>query len=240
MKEGEVVVKGELHTSRADHAEERDLLVEGVDTLILEGQEEDAQYGLRHHWFAYAMAIFDWVIVRNLYTDNRLLVDLADAQGADIKFTRKADTDIIDNSSLLVEVFSAAVFYILAFVSILYGLLLNAVVTGALILLMSALLPILIIRTYETMHAGETRDEKIAEIIEEAADGGGRVVAIMGEKHFEVIPNHLSDNVEPKLRPPTTISSPSKHSRISEYRSSRPSVTSSSYTLSCFSFSVSA
>jgi hypothetical protein len=202
MSEDEVVVKGEIHTSRADQAEERNLLVEGVDTLVLESQKEDAQYGLRHHWFAYAMAIFDWVIVRNLYTDSRLLIDLADAQGADIEFTRKTDTDIVDNTNLLVELFSAAVFYVLAFISILYGLLLGAIMTGALLLLMSALLPILIIRVYETMHAEENRDEIIADIIAEAAEEGGRVVAIIGGKHFEVVPDHLPDDVDPELRPP--------------------------------------
>ncbi|WP_247005129.1 hypothetical protein [Halosolutus gelatinilyticus] len=198
----EVVLKGEIHTSRADHTEERNLLVEGVDTLVLEGQAKEAQYGLRHHWFAYAMAIFQWVIVRNLYTDNRLLIDLADAQGADIEFTREADTDIVTNSSLLVEIFSAAVFYILAFISILYGLLLGDVVTGALLLLMSALLPILIIRVYETMQAEENRDEIMADIISDAAERGGRVVAIMGGKHFEVVPDHLPDDIDPNLRPP--------------------------------------
>lgn len=201
MMDGEVVLKGEIHTSRTDHREERTLLTEGVDTLILEGPSEKTAYGVRNLWFAYAMAIFQWVIVRTLYTDNRLLVDLAEAQGANIEFTREADTDIIDNSSLMVEVFSAAVFYILAFVSILYGLLLNAVVTGALLLLMSALLPILIIRVYETMHAEETRDEKMANIIEDAAGEGGRVVAIMGGRHFKVVPDHLPDDLEPELRP---------------------------------------
>lgn len=199
---GRVVVKGELHTSRTDHKEERDLLVEGLDTLVLEGQREKSQYGLRNHWFGYAMAIFQWVIVRNLYTDSRLLVDLADAQGANIEFTRESDTDILDNSSVLVELVSAALFYILGLVAILYGLLLNDVVTGALLLLTSALVPILLIRVYETMHAEETRDEIIADIIADAAEDGGRVVAIVGGQHYKVIPDHLPDDLELDLRPP--------------------------------------
>lgn len=36
----EVVIKGEVHTSRGDFDEERNLLAEGVDTLIIEGQRE--------------------------------------------------------------------------------------------------------------------------------------------------------------------------------------------------------
>lgn len=202
MPEDEVVLKGEIHTSRTDHREERNLLTEGVDTLILEGQAEKAEYGVRHQWFAYAMAIFQWVIVRNLYTDSRLLVDLAEAQGANVEFTRESDADIINNSSLLVEIFSAAIFYSLAFISLLYGIFLNQRITGALLLLASALLPILIIRVYETMHAEENRDELMAELIENAAEDGGRTVAIMGERHYKIIPKHLSDNLNPELRPP--------------------------------------
>ena len=199
---GEVIIKGEIHTSRTDHREERNLLIEGVDTLVLEGQAGKAEYGVRHYWFAYAMAIFQWVIVRNLYTDSRLLVDLAEAQGANVEFTRESDADIINNSSLLVEVISAVVFYILAVVSTFFGIFLNARVTGAFLLLTSALLPILIIRAYETMMAGKNRDEMMADLIDEAAEDGGRVVAIMGERHYQVVPDHLSDDLDPDLRPP--------------------------------------
>lgn len=41
----DVVLKGEIHTSRGDLKEERELLREGVDALVLEGEESKAEYG---------------------------------------------------------------------------------------------------------------------------------------------------------------------------------------------------
>ena len=45
MKDVEII-KGEIHTSEGDLQEELELLLEGVDHLILKGQEGEAEYGL--------------------------------------------------------------------------------------------------------------------------------------------------------------------------------------------------
>lgn len=208
MSESEVVVKGEVHTSRADLEEERDLLIRGVDTLIIEGQRRDADFSLSRSWYGTALLIFQWVIARNLYTDTRLLIDLADAQGANIQFTRETDAEIIENVPQYIEASSAGIFYILLVTSVIYGLFFGEMITGALILLLSALLPILILRSYETIHADRNRDEIMAQNIEDAVAEGGRVITVLGKAHYENIPEYLSDDLDPEYRPP-------KHGAIS-------------------------
>jgi len=45
--QSQVVLKGEIHTSESDLTERSaSFLVEGVDALVLEGEREDADYGL--------------------------------------------------------------------------------------------------------------------------------------------------------------------------------------------------
>jgi len=78
--QSQVVLKVEIHTSESDLTEERELLVEGVDALVLEGEREDADYGLLRSWYATAMSIVGLVLFDTLYTDHRVLVDLAEAK----------------------------------------------------------------------------------------------------------------------------------------------------------------
>lgn len=92
-------------------------------------------------------------------------------------------------------------FYVLLFVSAILGMF-GSQVAGAATLLMAGLLPILLLRIYETRVAGENRDEKIAEKIEWAAEDGGRVVAVVGDSHAKRVPGYLPEEFDPDVREP--------------------------------------
>lgn len=198
---GDVVIKGEVHSSRGDFEEERELLAEGVDTLVVEGSEEETEVGWLHGWFGIAMMIFEYLFASFLYTDHQTLVDIAKGQGADVVYTRETDAALIENSHKLVVATAFVLFYFLVFLSALFGLL-GAEVYGAATLLMAGLGPIIILRIYETRKSGDNRDKKIAEKVEGAAEDGDRVVAVMGQSHAKKVPDYLPDEIDPDVREP--------------------------------------
>lgn len=195
------VIKGELHTSRADLREERDLLAEGVDTLVIEGREGDGDLSWLHGWFGIAMLIFEHLFARFVYTDHQTLVDIAKGQGADVVYTREADTDILANSHRIVVGIAFVLFYGLITASVFVGLLISEM-SGAAILLIAGLAPLLLLRLHETLKPHGNRDQIIAEKIEEAAEDGGRVVAVMGQKHAENVPDYLPEEMDPTVQEP--------------------------------------
>jgi hypothetical protein len=197
----EIIIKGEVHASRGDFEEERNLLAEGVDTLVVEGSEDETEVSWLHGWFGIAMMIFEYLFASFLYTDHQTLVDIAEGQNADVVYTRESDAALIENSHKLVVGTAFVLFYLLIFVSAALGIL-GSQVAGAGTLLMAGLLPILILRIYETRLAGEDRDEKIAEKIEDAAEDGGRIVAVMGNSHAKRVPDYLPEEIEPDVREP--------------------------------------
>jgi hypothetical protein len=198
----EVVIKGEVHTSRGDFDEERNLLAEGVDTLIIEGQREQAELGWLHGWFGIAMLIFEHLFAHFLYTDQQMLVDIAEGQGAEIRYTRDSDADLLRNSHALVVALAFASFYFLIFLSAVFGLLLDNQVNGAACLVGSGLVPILLLRVHETVKVKGNRDQKIAEKITKAANPGDRVVAVLGHQHAKNVPQYLPGHLDPEARPP--------------------------------------
>lgn len=198
---GRVVIKGEVHSSRGDFEEERELLAEGVDTLVIERSEGEAKVGWLHGWFGVAMVIFEYLFASFLYTDHQMLVDIARGQGADVVYTRETDADLLENSHRLVIGTACVLFYALIFLSALFGLL-GAQWYGAVALLLAGLGPIIILRIHETRKSGDNRDKKIAEKIETAAGEGCRVVAVMGQSHAKRVPDYLSDEIEFDVREP--------------------------------------
>jgi hypothetical protein len=197
----DVVIKGEVHSSRGDFKEERKLLAEGVDTLVVEGSADETEVGWLHGWFGIAMMIFEYLFASFLYTDHQTLVDIAKGQGADVVYTRETDGALVENSHKLVVATGFVSFYLLIFLSALFGLL-GAQVYGAATLLMAGLGPIIILRIHETRKSGDNRDKKIAEKIEDAAGDGDRVVAVMGQSHAKKVPDYLSDAIEPDIHEP--------------------------------------
>lgn len=197
----DIIIKGEVHSSRGDFEEERDLLAEGVDTLVVEGSEDETEVSWLHGWFGIAMMIFEYLFASFLYTDHQTLVDIANGQGADVIYTRETDAALIENSHKLVVGMAFVLFYFLVFLSAMFGLL-GSQVYGAASLLMAGLGPIIILRVYETRKSGANRDKKIAEKIEEVTADGGRVVAVMGHSHAKNVPNYLPEEIEPEVREP--------------------------------------
>lgn len=198
----EVVIKGEIHSSRSDFEEERDILAEGVDTLVLEGQKEDAKYSWLHSWFGVAILIFEYLFAQFLYTDSQTLVDIAKGQGADVVYTRESDAELLTNSHRLVKALAFVSFYACLFISVIYGLVLQNHWGGALWLIGSGLVPLLMLRLHETWKSTENRDEIIAGKIAGAAENGGRVVAVMGQSHAKNMEELLPDELDPEIREP--------------------------------------
>lgn len=199
----ETIIKGEVHASKGDFQEARDLLAEGVDTLVIEGSgEEEADFGWRHSWLGVAMMIFDYLFASFLYTDKQTLTDIAEGQGAEVVPTRETDVALIENSHKLVVGIACVLFYLLFLASALIGIVLNNQIAGAGVLLLAGLVPIIILRVYETRKSGENRDKKIAEKIKEATEDSGRVVAVMGNSHAKKVPDHLPDDIELEVKEP--------------------------------------
>lgn len=197
----DVVIKGEVHSSRGDFEEERELLAEGVDTLVVEGSEDETEVGWLHGWFGIAMMIFEYLFASFLYTDHQTLVDIAKGQGADVVYTRETDAALLENSHKFVVATAFVLFYLLVLLSALFGLL-GMQLYGAATLLLTGLAPIIILRIYETRKSGDNRDKKIAEKIEGAAEDGGRVVAVMGQSHANNVPHYLPEEIDPDVREP--------------------------------------
>ncbi|QKY19688.1 hypothetical protein B4589_004575 [Halolamina sp. CBA1230] len=199
----DVTIKGEIHASRGDLEEERDLLAEGVDTLVIEGSSED-EVGVSwlHAWFEVAILIFEYLFAESLYTDHQTLVDIAKGQGADVVYTRDTDAALIENSHTLVTGAAFILFYGLVFLSALLGILGNQI-AGAGTLLLAGGGPVLLLRLYETRKPGDNRDKKIAEKIAQAATDDDRVVAVMGQSHAKTVPDYLPTDINPEVKTPT-------------------------------------
>lgn len=197
----DVIIKGEVHASRGDFEEERDLLAEGVDTLIVEGSKEETGIRWLHGWFGAAMLIFEYLFTSFLYTDHQTLIDIAKGQGADVVYTRESDAALIENSHKVVVGAAFVLFYTFIFTSAIIGLV-GPMMRGAGMLLMAGLGPILLLRLHETRKSGDNRDKKIADKIAAAAEDGGRIVAVMGASHAKRVPNYLPEEVDPEVKDP--------------------------------------
>lgn len=203
MSDTEIIIKGEVHTSQKDLEEEREILKEGVDHLILEGPEEkEWNFRFTQIWYAWMLLIFEYLFARIVYADKTILEDLADIQGAKKQFTRDSNASILKNSHILVKIVAASAFFVLLAVAIVFGLAGN-VIGGALLLPVSGLLPLLLLRIHESRREETGRNIQIAQMIVEAAQEGGRIVVIVGQAHAKRLPKYLPDDLpEPDIRSP--------------------------------------
>lgn len=186
----EIVVKKENHSNRLDKQEERSLLDEDFDTLVLEGRENSetdwSKYSFLNGWFGWATNLFFW-IMSPLYQSSGSLIEIARLKDMDIKFTRKGDYELIENAPKSLRLFSLLLFYGLFFTSMAYGIYgegyVDSIITPSFLLLGAILVPIIILRIYNSKFSdSENRDRKIAEIIEKSAENG-RVLAVVGGSH---------------------------------------------------------
>lgn len=194
--EAEVIIKGEIHSSQGDISHEREILVEGVDHLILEGPEQEARYGLLQIWYAFAMLMTNYLFFRILQIDKSVLEDITKAQDGKVTKTRESDASVLENSHILARVGAAFLFFVLFFLAALFGIV-GIHLYGISLLIGSALVPVLLLRIHESNRSTGSRNEQMAGLIADAAENGGRVVAIVGEKHADPVINHLPEWIDP-------------------------------------------
>lgn len=192
----DVVLKGEIHTSRGDLDEERELVREGIDALVLEGKGSDADYERGGSWFSATSWIFG-LVMSNIYTDNRVLEDLALAQDASVIHTRESNADLVRNAGGFAKWTAALLFYVLFPLSLIIGIVTGQTVTGALVLLLSSLVPLLLLRVYNMRRSEgeENTDQRMADKIVEAAEDSERVVAVMGQAHVDGVKDRLPEDL---------------------------------------------
>ena len=203
MAVADVVLKGELHTSSADLDEAKELLLDGVDVLVLEGSESPlTSFDLSEGWFALSIAFLFWVL-DSVYVSNSVLVDLANAQGTEVVYTRETDTAIADNVSFPVKAVAAAIFYLLLPASIWSGFLTGSQLFGAYLLFLGLVMPVGIVRAFDGRGRDTNRDQYIANEIMGAIDRGDCVLAIVGAAHVSGVRDRLpDDDVRLEVRPP--------------------------------------
>lgn len=197
----EVIIKGELHSSKGDLAHEREILLEGVDHLILEGSKKEAEYGILQSWYEFAMLINKYLFFKILYLDNSILEDLAEAQGGEVLKTRESNASVLKNSHILARIGAAVLFLVLFLSAAIFGIA-GIHILGVPILIASALLPVFLLRVHESNRSTGSRDEQMADLISEAVNEGGRVVAIIGNKHSDSVCDHLPERIDPVRKDP--------------------------------------
>lgn len=197
-----VVVKGELHSSSGDLDEERELLKENFDALILEGQASKSDYGWADGWFQLSIIGFFWIMGR-IYISKEILVEMAEIQGTELIYTRESDAEVLQNTPIHMKAFSALLFYILVPGSIPVGLVFGNL-PGASVFLLGMGLPLLGIRifNYRRNRGEKNRDKIIADKIEQEFADDRSVLAIIGSGHLQGVLNHLPEEINPEVRNP--------------------------------------
>ena len=205
MTDADVVVKGELHNSVADLEDEKKLLEDEVSYLVLEHAEEDSKLHLRYIWFHALMWMLTNFFFRRLYTDPTPLEELTLSHEGDIKRTRSSDVEIIENASLGAELAALLMFLSFTTTSLLIGVFfakMGAITTGGGLFILGTLIPPLALRVRESSRTDCNRDEIIAEKIAEAAEGGGRVVAVVGHRHRDDVMSYLPEWIDAEPQDP--------------------------------------
>jgi len=202
MHDAEVVVKGEVHSSRCDLAEERDILADGVDYLILEGAEsQKVDYTLSQQWFRLLAFMVRYLFFKPIEINNSVLEDIAKVQDAEVVKTRKSNLSVLENSHKIYQVIAFVGFSTMIIGSGFLAYRGNNFI-GLCIFTLGILLPLFLLRVHESSHSTGNRNEKMASLIEEAASEGGRVVAIVGGSHVEPICEALPEEIEVEKIPP--------------------------------------
>jgi hypothetical protein len=199
----EIHIKGEMHSSRADHEEERELMKAGVDALVMEGQEGPGEYSVLEGWFYQAKTAM-FYILSPLYMSKELFLDVAALQDADVYFTRESDAEVLRNAPVGVRALAAALYYLLVPASIVTGVATGNYVTGATVLALGFFVPVLLLRLYNmyVRGKGKNRDQLMAETITKAAAGNESVLAIVGASHADGVREALSDELDVTYHPP--------------------------------------
>lgn len=212
MGSAEVVVKGELHSSRADLEAATDLVSGGIDTLVLEQSAGVEQPGTEG-WFRLSVAVLAW-LVASAYVSKERLVALAEQQDAEVVYTRQSDGEPLADAPLSVKVCAAGVFYTLVPGSIWIGFATPNHLVGSLLLFLGLVVPVVAVRAYNAHRADyQNRNQRIAERIAAAAREGDRVVAIVGAGHLDGIVEYLPAELEVVVQRPAYSGTSVRHVR---------------------------
>lgn len=205
---GEVTIKGEYHSSRGDLEQEIELVKEGVDHLILEGESEaSVPESIGDTWFWATMNLFFWLF-GDIWTNHRILVELAEDQGADIETTRQKDTDLYTNAPLPVRVLTIGLSCLLVGVGIVIGIQMEpyrSLLWGGSTAFLGIVAPVLIFRLYNMFlnkSDDKNRDQIISDKISEAYDEEDRILVVVGDSHKDNIKGKLPDNVDAEMKTP--------------------------------------
>ena len=198
-----VILKGELHSSDADLAEEKALLTDDVDVLVIEQSASPSRYRPLAGWFSVAIGLLAWIL-ESLYHPVGPLVDLARVQDIDVVYTRADELDPLANAPITMKVISAGLFYTLVPASLWIGFVARSNLAGSMLLFLGLVLPVLVVRIYNTNRpdAPKNRDRLIAEAIAEAGEPGDVVLAIVGAGHVAGVERELPPAVDVEVRPP--------------------------------------
>lgn len=198
-----VVLKGELHSSAADLHEEKALLDEGVDVLVLEGGESPTRYRVLAGWFYVSISLLAWIL-ESLYQSKDVLVDIADVRGIEVRYTRPDNDAPIRRAPLSMKAISAGLFYTLVPSSLWIGFVTPGHLVGSLFLFLGLVLPVLVVRLYNTNRpdVDGNRDRRIAETIVTAGGAGETVLAVVGAGHLRGVESHLEGQVDLEVRAP--------------------------------------
>lgn len=198
----DVVLKGEFHSSEGDLEEEKQLVKSDFDTLVIEGQASESEYGWTEGWFNISVLAMFWLIGR-IYVSKDILLDLAEVQSTEVVYTREANSDLLENTPLFMKLFSALTFYTLVPGSVIIGLKYGTT-WGMTTLFSGFALPVLAIRFYNMNQSSEekNRDKIMADKIIEAEGEDQSVLAIVGAGHVKGIEKHLPEDLDVEVRPP--------------------------------------
>lgn len=197
----EVILKSEVHSSEADQEEELDILEDGVDALVLEGSEQDAEYGILEFWFWYATTGLFYIAGPVYRSTDELLIRLARYQGIEIYSTRKSDADILRSAPVSLQGFAGLLYLVLVFASVGVGVV-YGIGWGAVTLFFAFFVPVLGLRLYNTYLNPTTsnRDRIMAEKIVEAAENHDQILAIVGAAHARGVRDNLPDKFDVDFR----------------------------------------
>lgn len=201
--DAEVVLKAEWHFSTGDLREELALIRTGAfDTVIFEAARENAEE-ITTSTISDRIVAFPLFVLDFLYTDSMPLFVAALTQGADLRFTRDTDGDVIQD---LPDILHGAILGLVLILGASIGYFAARAISQphfvtasltAFVLLFA--LPITVRLARGKLASDDlNRNEIMARRIEAALDetDGGRVFVPVGARHANPVCDRLSDDVE--------------------------------------------
>ncbi|KXB01676.1 hypothetical protein AKJ44_02285 [candidate division MSBL1 archaeon SCGC-AAA261F17] len=202
-----VILKGETHSSLEDLEEEKDLMNQDIDVLVLEGSKTDKMNTtLANSWHVTTFRLFLWIF-DNIWLSKEALTELASLQSAEIEFTRESNIEIFENSPLYMKATASISSYILFVFGIGLGIgvpiISSSFIGGFGIFCLSILTPVLVLRivNMRIVSGDKNRDQIMAGKINEFIDGNARkILAIVGQGHLAGVKKRIRGGTKVKVR----------------------------------------